>query len=141
MTQRQYVDANPLIRLLVRDNEAQAAAVSGYLGLPTSERFRLFITPSTLSEVIFVLVGAVYRYSRADAVRAVDAILALPFEFEDLEVVQTAVDLYRDHHNSWPDCLVAAYALIRAEGRILSYDKGLNRIPGLTRVEPPVAVL
>ena len=137
MTQRQYVDANPLVRVLVRDNQAQAVAVRTYLSLPASERPRIVVTPSTLSEVVFVLVGSVYRYSRAEVARALDAILNLPLEVQDLDVVQAAIELYQDHHDEWADCLVSAYALLRAEGRILSYDKGLRRIPGLKRFEPP----
>lgn len=138
MSDREYLDANLIVRLLTRDNPGQAAAVAAYIARPRSERLTLTLTPATLSEIVFVLLGVVYRRSRVEVSGAVDAILELPIEIEDRAVVETAVSLFRDHHPGWSDCLIAAYAIERAEGRLLSYDRALSRIPGLTRIEPPM---
>lgn len=136
---REYLDANLLVRLVTQDKPEQAAAVAAYISEARAGHVTLTLTPATLSEVVFVLLGVVYQRSRSDVSAAVDAILELPIEIADRAVVETAASLFRDHHPGWSDCLVSAYALERAEGRLLSYDRKLSRIPGLTRIEPPAA--
>lgn len=138
MSHREYLDANLIVRLITQDRPDQAAAVAAYISHARAGRVTLTLTPATLSEVVFVLLGAAYRRTRADVSAVLDAILELPIEIDDRAVVETAASLFRDHHPGWSDCLVSAYALERADGRLLSYDRQLARIPGLARIEPPV---
>ena len=138
MTERQYLDANILVRLLTGDQPSQARAAASYINRPKSNRPNLILTPATLSEVVFVLLGQLYRRSRAEVSDALGAIIDLPIEIDDRRIVETAVSLYRDHHPGWGDCLLAAYSLERAGGNLLSYDRALSRIPGIVRVEPPL---
>ncbi len=67
---------------------------------------------------------------------ALEAILILPLVILDRPIMQAALALYRDHHNDWDDCLLAAYATVQAEGRIVSFDRGLGRVPGVALVQP-----
>ncbi len=133
---QEYVDANVLLRLGRRDVPAQVARSEKYLRAALEGGTALVVAPTTVSEFVYVLSGAVLAYSRNDVVSAIENLLALPFQFEDASVVASALTLYRDHHPDWDDCVVAAYALERADGRLVSFDRGLSRIPGLQRQEP-----
>jgi predicted nucleic acid-binding protein len=134
MPERQYLDANILVRLLAVDVEDQARAARDYL--KSSMRPEAVIAPVTLDEMVFVLRGPLYGWGRESLVKALRAVLDLPASFEDREVMEKATDIFEKAHNDWADCVVAAYAIERAGGRLLSFDRGLDRIPGLQREEP-----
>lgn len=131
-------DSNALLRLILDDDPVRPAAVREFLQLPEVKRGTVELRPTTVSEIVYVLSGSRQAYARADVARTLEAMLALPVRVLDEDVVRNAVELYRDVHPDWDDCVVAAYALLRDNGRILSYDRGLSRIPGIVRVEPPL---
>lgn len=135
MTERQFLDANILIRLVTADNEADARAVRDYLR--RGDRPVAIVTPVTLNEVVFVLRGSLYGWGRESLASAVRAILDLPLVVQDREVVEQATSLFERVHPDWADCILSAYALRDAGGALLSFDRGLDRIPGLLRSEPP----
>ncbi|MBA4179533.1 MAG: hypothetical protein C0506_02995 [Anaerolinea sp.] len=131
-------DTNILLRLILSDDLPQKAAVTAFLRLPEGVRGTVELRTATLSEVVYVLNSPHEGYSRDDIVRALETVLDLPLHIVEKEVVETALELYRDTHPDWDDCVVAAYALQHNNGRLLSYDRKLSRIPGLTRIEPPM---
>jgi predicted nucleic acid-binding protein len=96
----------------------------------------LLLVPSTLSDVMFVLGGKVYGDSYSALCAVLRAVMALPLVIRDREVVETAVGLFVEHHRDWDDCLLAAYATHLAGGALYSFDRGLDRIPGLARRDP-----
>ncbi len=132
------VDTNVLLRLILDDEPEKFTAVSEFLSLPEAIRGIVELQPTTVSEFVYVLRSPRRNYSREETVAALDVIVALPLRVVEGDVIRYAIDLYRDVHPDWDDCVVAAYAAKRNKGRILSHDKGLRRIPGLKRFEPPV---
>jgi predicted nucleic acid-binding protein len=96
----------------------------------------LDVASSTVSETIFVLRGKNYEFDRVRIVAFLEGLLALPVRIVERPIIERAVGLYRDVHSDWDDCLLAACALERSNGRLVSFDRGLDRIPGLTRIEP-----
>ncbi|MEP7217200.1 MAG: PIN domain-containing protein [Anaerolineaceae bacterium] len=131
-------DTNALLRLILNDEPAKTDAMRNFLRQPESTRGIVELHTTTVSEIVYVLGSPRCGYPRGDIVRALEAVLALPVRVTDAAVVESAFELFRDVHHDWDDCVVAAYALQRTEGRLLSYDKQLGRIPGLVRFEPPV---
>lgn len=131
-----YVDTNVLLRLLLADHPSHSPAAVALLREARARELDLAITPSTISECVYVLGGARLGFTRMEVAAAIEAVLALPATLEDRDLVNLALDLFRTVHNDWDDCLVAAYALRRAHGRLVSFDKGLERIPGVVRLEP-----
>ena len=132
------IDTNVLLRLILNDEPEKSVAVTDFLNLSETARGSVELQTATVSEIVYVLRSPRRGYSREEIVLALDAVIALPLRVIEHEIVRDAIDLYRDVHPDWDDCVVAAYALRRNGGRILSYDKGLRRIPGLKRFEPPV---
>ena len=133
------VDTNVLLRLILNDEPEKFAAVVEFLHLPEAIRGAVELQTTTVSEIVYVLQSPHRGFSRNEIVGTLDAVVALPLRIAEGDIVKSAIELYRDVHADWDDCVVAAYALKRNSGRLLSYDKQLSRIPGLTRIEPPVA--
>ena len=134
------VDTNVLLRLILNDEPAKTVAIKDFLRLPEAKRGAIELHTTTVSEIVYVLRSPRHSYPRDEIVRAMEMVLTLPLRVVEADIVRSAIDLYRDAHPDWDDCIVAAYALERSEGRLLSYDNGLRRIPGLVRFEPPVIV-
>lgn len=124
------------MRIVARDHPEQHAAAEAFLHSQTVEPV---LIPSTVSEIVFVLTGRHYGYGRHELADAIERLLLLPIEVLDRPEIELAVRLFRDHHDDWDDCLVSAYALRRAGGRVASFDRGIVRIPGVARLDPLLA--
>lgn len=135
MADRTVVDTNILARALLGDHPEQTARAQAILRDPPTG-MKLAIVPSTLSEFIWVVTGPRLAVSRTTVVGALQEILEFPVEVVDKAVVARAVELFSNADNAWNDCLLSAYALEYGDGRVLSFDRGLTRMPGLTRIEP-----
>lgn len=134
-----YLDTNILLRIATNLPPDQAAATERLLRDAQAGRIAApLIAASTLSEAVFVLLGRTYLFARSGVAEFIQALLEAPLRFPERGVIERALSLYRDVHNDWDDCLVAAYALERGDGSVISFDRGLDRIPGLTRIEPRV---
>jgi predicted nucleic acid-binding protein len=135
-----YLDTNILLRIATNLPPEQAAATERLLrDVEAGRTASPLITASTLSEAVFVLLGKTYRYPRSAVADFIQALLDAPLRFPERAVIERALPLYRDVHDDWDDCLLSAYAIERTNGEIASFDRGLDRIPGLTRIEPAAA--
>ncbi len=132
-------DTNVLLRLILNDSPGKTSAVQDFLAVPESVRGAVELHTTTVSEFVYVLGSSHQGFARAAIARALEVVLALPFRIVEPEVIRVALDFYRSVHSDWDDCVVAAYAVHRTAGRLLSYDRDLRRIPGLDRFEPPMA--
>lgn len=136
MPEDELVDTNILVRFLVKTPSEQYEAVRAYLELPEGVRPRLIVAAATISEVVFVLKGVVYKFEPSEIAAALRKILTLRIVVLDRDVVARAVSFFGTTHTDWNDCLLAAYAIERCGGALLSFDGPISRIPGLTRTEP-----
>lgn len=135
-----FVDTNVLLRLLLADHEDHSPAARDYFrGLRETGRVA-GLTPAIVSEVVFVLQGPRYRRSREEIASALELVLQLPLHVVDREEVQQAISLYRTVHPDWDDALLAAYAISRADGELVSFDIRLARIPGVQRISPAAGI-
>lgn len=66
----------------------------------------------------------------------ISELLAGPFEVPDHKVIALAARFFREVHDDWDDCLLAAFAIEEDDGSVISFDRGLDRIPGIRRIEP-----
>ena len=128
-------DTNVLLRFLLRDHPEQSPATKAFMDA-LAPLDRLIVLSTTVSELVFVASGRTYGVTRAEIADLIGQLLAGPFELADRETIAVARDLYRDVHDDWDDCVLAAYALEEGDGTVVSFDRGLDRIPGLTRIEP-----
>ncbi len=129
------LDANVLLRLLLGDDAEQAASALRLVEAAAADGSGV-VGASTLNEVMFVLMGPRLRTPPLIAARHLRTLLGLGLTIVDRDVVVRAVDLFERHHRDWDDCLLPAYALEVTDGRIASFDRGLDRIPGVQRLTP-----
>lgn len=133
-----FVDANIFIRLLTGDDieksrrsrELWQKAARGDLELTTSE--------GVIVEVVYVLSSPVtYRTPRSGIAAKVGAALINPgLRLDHKETVLKALDHYGNSNLDFVDCLCVAHAERRSLPGIYSYDRDLNRGPGVRRLEP-----
>ena len=102
------VDANVLLRYLLKDDEAQAERARQVF---ESEE-RVLITDVVLAETIWTLIGRRYRAAKADLIAVVDNLLQDPGVcFEDDEVVWSALQAFRETAVDFADALIVYKAL------------------------------
>jgi len=102
------VDANVLLRYLLRDDEAQAERARRVF----ESGERVLITDVVLAETLWTLAGHRYRAAKADLADVVDNLLRDPSVcFEDGEVVWNALQAYRETNADFADALIVHKAL------------------------------
>jgi predicted nucleic-acid-binding protein len=119
------VDTNVLVRLLVRDDAAQAAAAE------------LFIAPGAwvshlvLAETLWVL-DAVYERTPAQLATATTLLLDhQSLTLQDAETVRSALDHFRTRPSlGFSDCLVLETARKAGHLPLGTFDKALGKLNG-----------
>ncbi len=131
------LDANVMLRYLTDEPRALADRTSRILEAAEARRIRLVVAPLTVAEVVFVL-DSVYGWRRREiAERLLSLISASLMMFLDEEAITRALMWYRDLGAvHFADAYVAALAIDRASP-LVSFDRGVRRIPGLAVVESP----
>jgi predicted nucleic-acid-binding protein len=113
-------DTNVLVRIIVRDDEAQARRAIRSL----SDQDGVFISKTVLLETGWVLSRA-YRLSRERMLDALRTIIGLPnVEIEDESAVRRAVDWFQRGFD-FADALHLASAT--GARRFLTFDRSLRR--------------
>lgn len=130
------LDANVLIRFLTRDVPTQADAARALMIRASEGEVHLRMTALTFAEVVWVL-ERFYGCAKAEIADAMNRAMALPgLYLEEADVLATATAMYADLNVDFIDAYQAAHALNRGITTIYSYDRHLDRIAGITRVEP-----
>ncbi|MEX2323517.1 MAG: PIN domain-containing protein [Acidimicrobiia bacterium] len=126
------MDTNILIRHLTGDPPEAAARATAYLrSSPT-----LLLTDVVAAETIFVL-ESYYEAPRNQVANALRSLLA----FETVLCVDTAlllraVEVYETDRIDFAEAYLVACAETTGVSRILSFDRSLDRVGTVTRVEP-----
>lgn len=134
------LDANILLRYLTDDPRELADRAVAILEQAEDQSAALIVAPLTLAEVIYVL-ESVYRWPRTDVA---ERLLRLISEsslivIEEATIVQSLA-WYRDRSGlDFADAYIAALAVERGHSTVISFDRDLNRLPGITVVQGPIS--
>jgi predicted nucleic-acid-binding protein len=126
------IDTNVLVRLLVRDDEAQYAAAQRLVEQAAAADEPVLIVLGALLETEWVLRS---RYG-LDKVSIAGAFTAL-LESSDVEVehpptVEEALYVWAQHPGAdFADCLLIARSAHLGRSRFLTFDVGAARLPGV----------
>ena len=121
------IDTNVLVRHLTGDPADQARRATMFLS--TAETLDL---PAVIvAELVYVL-ESVYEQSRTQVAALVRAVLAHPPIRADDELT---LEHYETTGAHFAEAYLAALAQ-QGDGRVASFDRGLDRITTITRVEP-----
>ena len=126
------IDTNVLVRLLVRDNEAQFAAAQRLVDQAAAAEEPVLIVLGTLLEAEWVLRSS-YKLDKASVAGAFTALLeSSDVEFEHPPTVEEALYVWAQHPAAdFADCLLAARAAHLGCSRFLTFDAGAARLPGV----------
>ena len=129
---RALVDTNVLVRHLTQDTPDQGARAT--LLLSASDQLQL--SDVIFAETIYVL-QSVYGASRERIAQAMRGVLGLAaIVVEDRKLLIRAVDVYEGQRIDFADGYLVALAETSGVRMIASFDRSLDRVQTVTRVEP-----
>ncbi|MBI2776626.1 MAG: PIN domain-containing protein [Chloroflexi bacterium] len=127
-----FVDTNVLVRHLTGQPEDQAARATRFL----AESRQLLLTDLIVAELVYVL-GSVYEAPRPDIARALRAILGFgAIRVIDAELLHRAVEVYEYDRLDFPEAYLVACAERAGIGTIASFDRSIDRVTTVRRIEP-----
>lgn len=96
----------------------------------------LVVEDVVLAEVVWTL-RSFYQASRADIADLLRALLSDDNLLNnDKSALSLALTLYHRHNVGFADALIAARSLTLEDADVISFDRGISRIPGVVRHEP-----
>lgn len=128
-----FVDTNILIRHLTADPPDMAARATAYL---TNEN-ELLLTDLVAAETVYVL-ESFYEAPREQVAEAVRSLIA----FESIVCVDPplllrAAEVYETYRIDFADAYLVSCAESTGVGQVASFDRSLDRVPTVERVELP----
>ena len=129
---RAFVDTNVIVRHLTQDPPDQGRRATAFLFAADL----LHLADVVVAETVYVL-QSVYGASRADVAQGVRATLEFPaIELENRARLLRAVDVYERDRIDFADAYLVALAEASAVKQIASFDRSLDRVETVTRIEP-----
>lgn len=127
-----FVDTNILIRHLTGDPPRQAALATRSL----DEADELLLADLVVAQVVYVL-ESFYEVERARVVDLVRAVLAFDrMRVVDEELLLRAVEVYEIHRLDFAEAHLVASAERSGVGTVASFDRSIDRVRTIRRVEP-----
>lgn len=133
-----YVDTDVIIRLLTGDDPGKQAAAKTLFEEVEQGHVSLAAPDTVIADAVYVLTSArLYALSRAQVTALLTPLVRLShFEVQNKPTVLQALALFETTNLDFGDLLIVA-SMSHARSDILySYDRGFDRIPGVTRREP-----
>lgn len=127
-----FVDSNVLVRHLTGDPPEQAN--------PATELLRagenLILVDLVVAEVVYVL-ESVYEVERERVAELVRAIIAFPgLAVVDEALLLRALEIYEQHRIHFAEAYLVACAEISGVGAVASFDRDIDRVATVRRLEP-----
>jgi len=128
-----FVDTNILVRHLTGDPPEMAARATAYLG---TER-ELLLTDLVVAETVYVL-ESFYEAPRSQVAEAVRSLVTFDsIVCVDPALLLRAIEIYEIDRIDFAEAYLAACAESTGVGRIASFDRSIDRIDTIERIEPP----
>ena len=128
------LDTNVLLRVLVDDDDPQAALARKYLAAECDAANPTLINTIVLVEVVWVLTRR-YGYAKPDIVRTIDALLAAPeFAFADRELVRSALKTYSRQSIGFTDAMIAEINRAAGCSATVTFDRKAAKLDGFALV-------
>jgi len=129
------VDANVILRYLLRDDRKLAEKARAMWQAVEEGRLVAVCDPVTLAEVVFVL-SSVYGLANGEiADLLMSLLLSKQVVMSDKERYLHALRLFAHSVKHFGDACACARALDECEGRLYSFDRALSAVQGVDRRE------
>ncbi len=130
-----YLDTNILVRHLTGDPPAMAARATHLLATEPD----LVLVDLVAAEMVYVL-GSFYEVPRAQVAEALRALLAMQtVRCDGALMLLRAAEVYETHRLDFAEAYLVACAEDSGVGRIVSFDRSIDRVGSVERVEPQAA--
>jgi predicted nucleic-acid-binding protein len=131
-TMKALLDTNVLIRHLTGDPPAQAKRATTFL----QGSDELILTDLVLAEMVYVL-ESFYEVRREEVADMARSLLALPTIIAgDHDLLLRAVELYEVMRLDFAEAYLVAMAELSGVNRVASFDRQIDRVKSVKRVEP-----
>lgn len=139
MTPYCLLDANILLRHLMQDHADHSPRSTALINDLETGPSRARITDPVVFEAVFTL-ERFFRIPRLQIANEIRRLIALPgIDCPGIQLLRETFDVYpREQGLSFVDCHVAIEAIMSGVNNVVSFDRKLGRVPGVTRIEPPV---
>ncbi len=126
------LDTNVLFRHLTGDPPEMAARASAYL---LSGR-DLVLSDLVVAEIVYVL-ESFYQQTREQVAGLVAAVVSSSrYQVQDRALLIRSLEIYLDHRIDFTEAYLAAAAEKAGITEIASFDRAIDRVPTITRIEP-----
>ena len=139
-----FVDANIFLRYLLGDDPTKLAACLAFFQRVQAGEEEATTCEAVIAEVVYVLSSrALFHLSPTDIRARLSPVLQLPgLRLATKRVYLRALDLRVIHPRlDFEDAVCIAHMERLGINDLLSYDRDFDRIPTITRQEPPAATI
>ena len=127
-----FIDTNILIRHLTGDPPDLAARAAAYL---RSEP-ELFLADLVVAETVYVL-ESFYEAPRVQVADSIRSLLAFnSIVVVDLALLLRAIEVYETDRLDFAEAYLVACAESTGVGRVASFDRSIDRVGTVERIEP-----
>ena len=127
-----FIDTNVLIRHLTGDPPQLAARAAAYLRAASE----LFLTDLVVAETVYVL-ESFYEAPRSQIAEAIRALVAVrSIVVIDPPLLLRAVEVYEIDRLDFAEAYLVACAESTGVGRVASFDRSIDRVESVQRIEP-----
>lgn len=127
-----FVDTNVLIRHLTGDPRELAARATAFLAASDE----LLLPDLIVAETVYVL-ESFYEVPVDEVARLVRSVIAFPaIRTIDASLLLRALEVYETHRLDFAEAYLVASAESAGIDQIASFDRTIDRIPTINRLEP-----
>lgn len=127
-----YADTNILVRHIISDPPDMAVRASALI----DEADELLVPDLIVAETVHVL-ESVYELSRDEVAAFVRSVISYrSIRTQNPALLAKAFDIYQDHRIDFPEAYLAAAAESTGVDAVASFDRAVDRVPTITRIEP-----
>jgi predicted nucleic acid-binding protein len=132
-----FLDTNILVRLIAEDHVEQVRQARELLVAVERGDTPVITSDTVIFEAVYTL-QSVYKFDRNLIAAALQTIISLGhLHIEGKARYRDVFALYVSRRGpSFADCYHAVLARELSSGKIFSFDRGFDRIPGVNRIEP-----
>jgi predicted nucleic acid-binding protein len=127
-----FIDSNVLVRHLTGDPPEQAKLATRFL----RDAENLVVVDLVVAEVVYVL-ESVYQVGRAKVAELVRAILGFSaVAVSDEALLLRTLEIYEEYGIHFAESYLAACAELSGVGIVASFDREIDRVSTIQRLEP-----
>jgi predicted nucleic-acid-binding protein len=133
---RALIDANVILRYVTKDPEPLARAAEKLFLDAQGGKVSLLIIPLVVAEVVWVL-ESFYNFPKSQIAQTMTEFLVCDgLEVESLDLLMETFAFYGETNIDFADARLGITALHKGVPFVYSFDRHLNRIAGVTRLQP-----